>query len=82
MDTKTLATDIQAPAKGSGPEPATLFSYLVFPLMLGGGLVCTYFLGQNASDPMTVAIVVSLSSLAISQAMAPFQKSDISKPQS
>ena len=50
-------------------EPATFASYLIFPLVLGVGLFCTDYFAGRVDNPISAAIVVSLSSMALIAAL-------------
>jgi len=56
---------------------ATLLSYLIFPLALGLGLLSTAYFSQQTGNPITVAIVVSLSAMvavAVLERLMPYRQ--------
>jgi len=44
---------------------SVILSYLIFPIMLGAGLWLTWYFSNNPYNPITVAIVVSLSGMVL-----------------
>ena len=45
--------------------PATLFSYIVFPLVLGVGLLATWYLSAVVGNPIAVAVSISLLAMVV-----------------
>ncbi len=46
-------------------ESKTFLSYVIFPFMLALGLFCTWYFSNNPYHPISVAVVVSLSAMAM-----------------
>ncbi|MCO4762558.1 MAG: sterol desaturase family protein [Myxococcales bacterium] len=57
--------DTTKPTPQDSPEPAYPVSYVIFPMVLSIGLFCTAYFSGRVDNPMSAAIAVSLSSMAL-----------------